>query len=66
MFPCGLTSTISHLYVLFCVLPLVLRKSGDFAFWGRKIVREKKRSWTSSVYRQGWKHVLASWRAEES
>lgn len=33
VFPCGITSTVSHLYVLLCVLPLVLRKSGDSAIW---------------------------------
>ena len=41
VFPCGITSTVSHFYVLFCVLPLVLRKSGDSALWARKTVREK-------------------------
>ena len=39
MFPCGITSTMSHLYVLLCVLPLVIRKSEDSAIW--KFLREK-------------------------
>lgn len=42
VFPCGITSTVSYLYVLLCVLPLALRKSGDSVIWtARSVVREK-------------------------
>ncbi|CAM9647409.1 unnamed protein product, partial [Ectocarpus fasciculatus] len=36
-FPCGITVTVSHLYVLLCALPLMLRESGDSAIFARKI-----------------------------
>ncbi|CAM9112873.1 unnamed protein product, partial [Ectocarpus sp. 12 AP-2014] len=36
-FPCGITVTLSHLYVLLCALPLMLRQSGDSAIIATRV-----------------------------
>ncbi|CAB1113961.1 unnamed protein product [Ectocarpus sp. CCAP 1310/34] len=36
-FPCGITATLSHLYVLLCTLPLMLRQSGDSAIFATRV-----------------------------
>ncbi|CAM9247760.1 unnamed protein product [Ectocarpus sp. 6 AP-2014] len=36
-FPCGITVTLSHLYVLLCALPLILRETGDSAIYATRI-----------------------------
>ncbi|CAN0167280.1 unnamed protein product, partial [Ectocarpus sp. 8 AP-2014] len=36
-FPCGITVTLSHLYVLLCALPLILRETGDSAIFATRI-----------------------------